>query len=194
MDGSSWRLVIRLGISHGTHEALTFLAARVAGDGGDARKALQVGPKIGWNRESEGFLGRVGSVFWYVYCICVLFYFIYDMIYDIYIYMYIFVYIYYIYILIYLLQIYITPELFVIQNCLLSPFDWGSGHAKKLWLVFIVSKWETRFDQTCQRSLAATKQSTWFVRWLTVKAYQQIMLEVGLETYPRLNIELTELT
>lgn len=121
MDGSSWRLVIRLGISHGTHEALTFLAARVAGDGGDARKALQVGPKIGWNRESEGFLGRVGSVFWYVYCICVLFYFIYDMIYDIYIYICIFlcIFIIYIYIDLLIADIYYPrtvcyPELFVI--------------------------------------------------------------------------------
>ncbi len=45
----------------------------------------------------------------------------------------------------------------------------------KLWVV-LFSKMkgrQARFDQTSRISLAVTKQSTWFVRWLVVKAYQQ---------------------
>ena len=62
-------LRVRAGSQEGSDhqlEALTFLAARVAGDGGDARKALQVGGPLRmnqWGEDSQqGFFGnRMGA-------------------------------------------------------------------------------------------------------------------------------------
>lgn len=57
---------MRVGSQQGSHqpiEALTFLAARVAGDGGDARKALQVGGPLRmnqWGGLTAGFFGGIG--------------------------------------------------------------------------------------------------------------------------------------
>ena len=57
------------------HEALTFLAARVAGDGGDARKALQVGPKNGMESRIGWFFGKREKLVWYdMYTVYVFFF------------------------------------------------------------------------------------------------------------------------
>ena len=81
---SSSDLRVRAGSQHGSHqpiEALTFLAARVAGDGGDARKALQVGgpPKdesMGGRTHSRVFWGigwELGTVVFVYDMLCILY-------------------------------------------------------------------------------------------------------------------------